>query len=203
MTVDTWIAVAAIIAVATITPGPNNLIVLEAGVRGGWREGLPLITAVIAGGLLLLTLVWAGAGLLFAAEPRLRTLLALAGSAYLFRLGAALLLPPAQAEAGTEVRTPSPTSPRSWAGVVLFQLVNPKAWVLMLTATAVVERSGWEGMIGLAALFAMLSASSLVIWTVAGSVLAAVLDQPCRRRWLDRGMGAVLIGSAAAVLGVW
>ncbi|MGH8195063.1 MAG: LysE family transporter, partial [Woeseiaceae bacterium] len=85
---DAWIAIAGILIVAFITPGPNNFLVLEAAARRGLLAALPVVAAVNLGGILLLALTWSGAGAAFDAIPQLAGLFAIAGGAYLAGLGA-------------------------------------------------------------------------------------------------------------------
>lgn len=198
---EAWIAVVGVIAIATITPGPNNFLMLDAGVRGGLSSAAPLIGAVIAGGVALLALVWAGAGPAFEAEPRLRVALMFAGAAWLFWLGVKMIS--SSWRIGAKAASLPSTSgglPQSLAGVFAFQLVNPKAWVLMLTATAAIADAGsndWWSFAVLAAIFTGLSGLCLALWTVAGTVLGSYLG---KTPWFDRSMGAVLIASAAALI---
>ncbi|MGH8496130.1 MAG: LysE family translocator [Gammaproteobacteria bacterium] len=194
-------ALVAIIAVATITPGPNNFIVLAAGARGGLPSAGPLIGAVIAGGLVLIALTWAGAALLFEAEPRLRLLLTVTGSAYLAWLGV-VMIRHASSPAGTANELPQPDSalPRTWLGVAAFQLFNPKAWVLVVTATAAITRNGWQGFSVLAAVFVTLSGICLALWALVGSTIGAFLGDGRSKRCFDRAMGGLLIVSAALLI---
>lgn len=195
---EAWLAVAGIIAVATFTPGPNNLIVLEAGARGGFSAAVRPASAVIAGSLALLALAWAGAGVLFEAEPRLRSLLALAGSTWLCSLGIRLIRQSVRArQAATAAPAHAGALPRDWAAIVLFQLVNPKAWGLVVTATAAVGGRGWTELALLALLLAALSACGLALWTVAGSLLRNLRDEAMRR--FDLVCGIVLVACAATM----
>ena len=88
---DAFLALAAVVTVGAITPGPNNWVVMRAAARSGAAGAVPVIAGVVLGSLALLVLVAAGGGAAFEAEPRLRTALAIGGSLYLAALGARLV----------------------------------------------------------------------------------------------------------------
>lgn len=195
---EQWIAVVAFLTVALITPGPNNLLALDAGARGGLASAVPIIGAVIAGGLGLLALAWTGAGLAFEALPRLQKVLTIAGSVYLALLGVAMIVQTMRPY-GTGSASKNPL-PQTWLGVTLFQFVNPKAWVLMVTATASVAPNGWGAFAALAGTFTVLSGLCLALWTVAGSIVVTFLSDGRSRRWFDRALGGTLIASAGFLM---
>ena len=88
---DALIGVAGLVAVAAITPGPNNLVVMRTAAHSGFMGALPAIAGIVAGGLAMLLLVIAGVGVLFAAEPRLYSLITVGGGVYLCWLGVGLV----------------------------------------------------------------------------------------------------------------
>ena len=192
---DSLIAVSGFVTVAAITPGPNNFIVMAAAARGGMRAAMPAAAGVLAGSLCLLLIVWAGAGAAFGAAPNLRSLLTVAGALYLGWLGCRLAWGE-RAHAAGAVRPAAPGLPRTGLGVAGFQFLNPKGWVLVLTATALVSAEP-AGLYALVALFIIVPALCLSLWAFAGSAIAERLKYPKARVWFDRTMGALLIVSAA------
>ncbi len=198
---EALLAVAGFVTAAAITPGPNNFIVMGAAARGGFGAATPLIAGVVVGSLALLTLVWAGAGVAFEAQPRLRSALTIAGCLYLAWLGASLIR-----QAGKSGRngTSSATRklPSTAPGLAAFQFLNPKSWVMVLTATAAVtgDTGGVWSLAALAAVFTAVTGVCLTSWALAGSAIADLLKEPRAKRWFDRAMGGLLIGSAALLL---
>jgi len=86
--------------------------------------------------------------------------------------------------------------PAGVAGLFGFQFLNPKSWVLVLTATAATP-AGWSGLARfgwLAALFAIIPTLCLLLWAALGKTTAAA------GTWLDRILGALLIASALLLL---
>jgi threonine/homoserine/homoserine lactone efflux protein len=196
---EALIGAAGAIAAAALTPGPNNFVVMRTAARGGLAAALPAIAGVVLGSLALLAVVVAGAGAAFEAVPHLRMALAIAGCLYLVYLGAQLLrggsrggterapAPAAQAaqdgkpmenvQAARETRNAAESQerlPAGVAGLFGFQFLNPKSWVLVLTATAATPAS-WSALARfgqLAALFAVIPTVCLLLWATLGKATA-------------------------------
>ncbi len=200
---ESVLAIATILTVGAVTPGPNNFIVMAAGSRGGFPSAGPLMAGILAGGLLLLSFAWAGVSLIFQTEPRLQILLSVAGSTYLAWLGGQMIWRTRQ-NVTEKIDNASQNNVLSYTsfGVAVFQLFNPKAWVLILTLTAATMRS-LDGLLGfstLAALFVVVSATCLTLWALAGSIIGKLLADAIAKRWFDRSLGGLLVISAAALL---
>ncbi|HVR81220.1 MAG TPA: LysE family translocator [Luteimonas sp.] len=188
------IGAAGLIAVAAITPGPNNLIVMRAAAHSGFMGALPAIAGIVAGGLAMLLLVMAGADVVFAAEPRLHRVITVGGGVYLCWLGVSLVMG-GFAKPGAHGVTPARTLPAGAAALFGFQFLNPKSWVMVLTVTAGV-RGGAEAsqvFLPLAALFTVIPALCLALWCSLGVLMTT---RPRVRSWLDRVMGVLLVVSA-------
>jgi len=193
-------AAAALVAVGAITPGPNNLIVMRAAARSGLVGAAPAIAGVVLGSVTLLVVVALGGGALFQALPGARTAIAVAGCLYLSWSGAWLVVtsfrrtaPPRElADPGLPARTGS---------LFAFQFLNPKSWVMALTATSAVQAAGAAATIALLApLFVLVPALCLIVWSSLGSLLGNALRRRSVRIWTDRALGALLFVSAALLL---
>lgn len=191
------IGVAGLIAVTAITPGPNNLVVMRAASHLGFIGALPAITGILAGGLAMLIVVMAGGGVVFTAEPRLYPVIALGGGLYLCWLGASLVID-SFAKTDAHAATPARELPAGAAGLLVFQFLNPKSWVMVLTVTAAVQ-GGTEAsqvFLPLAVMFTVIPAFCLALWSALGVLMTRWLDRPRVRNWLDRVMGLLLFVSA-------
>ena len=197
---DALLGVAAVVTVGAITPGPNNWVVMRAAARSGAAGAVPVIAGVVLGSLALLVLVAAGGGAAFQAEPRLKAALAIGGSLYLAGLGTRLMLKtfsrPPRTGPDTE-RLPS-----GLLGLFGFQFLNPKSWVMVLTATAAAQNGSGAlpTFLRLAGLFVLIPAACLVVWSAFGSLMARGLERPAIRPWVDRAMGLLLVGSALLLI---
>lgn len=190
-----WWAVTGIVAVAFVTPGPNNFAVLAAASRIGFIGAAAPAAGVIAGTIALVLVSWAGVGALFDMSPAMHSGLPVAGGFYFAWLGVQLF----RAHEGIEQG--SALAPASVSFIAMFglQFVNPKAWVLVLTVTAVAP----GGVSNLPVLVLTMATASLVclsLWAGIGNVIGVWLHRREARRWLDRVLGASLIGLAALTL---
>jgi len=188
------IPVFTILTVAAITPGPNNLIVMTAATRGGFWATLPSIAGVVVGGLLLMLLVWAGIDAIFETVPDFKTLLRIAGAAYLVWLGGTIIWGALQSNSDRG-SAQSSTLPSSMFGVAVFQFLNPKSWVLIVTVTAAMSETT-SGLVMLAVLMGVVMTACLSMWALAGSLLANCLKHETSRRVFDITMGVLLVASA-------
>jgi threonine/homoserine/homoserine lactone efflux protein len=192
---DALIAAAGILLVGAITPGPNNLVVMAAGARGGIGCALPALAGIILGTLAMSAIVVLGVGAAFAAEPRLRTAITAAGCLYLAWLGLRLFTAcdaKAMATSPSETRLPSHA-----AGLFFFQFLNPKAWAMVLTVTSGVHSGIGATRIGLlVVLIVLIPAVCLALWAWLGSLMTRQLAHTRAGTWFQRAMGALLVVSA-------
>ncbi|HET7587627.1 MAG TPA: LysE family translocator [Gammaproteobacteria bacterium] len=192
------LAVAGFVFVAAITPGPNNLVVMRMAMCTGVSRALPAIAGVVAGGMVLLGLATAGLGRLAAADARIRSGVMMVGCCYLAWLGASLIV--------RSFRTPaaglsSKASPAGAAGLFAFQFLNPKGWAMVMTAASTIGSGrGGVDFASLAVIFIVIPAICLLLWSSLGALLARHLARNAVRRRFDRGMGALLVGSALLLL---
>lgn len=116
--------------VMSITPGPNNVMLTAGGANFGFRRTLPHMTGICIGVAIQLLATCAGLGALFDRWPQLQLTLGWAGAAYLVFLGWQLLR-------SQDVQVREGARPVSLLEAVGFQFLNPKAWVMTITAAAV------------------------------------------------------------------
>lgn len=195
------IAIAGLLFVGAITPGPNNLIVLRQASRGGWSGALPSMLGVVGGGLTLLALVAVGVGGLFAAEPLASLAIAVVGGLYLAVLGGRLIAGTLGRESGA-LEASTEGLPAGARGLFVFQFLNPKGWILTLTVVAAAQTALPESVRGptLLGLYLVIPISCLAVWALLGVALARSLQREGVKRWVDRVMGALLVGFALLLL---
>ena len=86
MSVDIFLALLVFAFVTSITPGPNNFMLLASGVNFGFRRTVPHMLGIAFGFLSLLLGVGFGLGAVLASYPSLHTGLKIAGGLYLLYL---------------------------------------------------------------------------------------------------------------------
>ncbi len=194
---DSLLAACGLLCVAAITPGPNNLVVLRAAGHAGLRGALPAIIGIVCGGLLLLAVTALGAGATFAAYPSLRRWTGVIGALYLVWLGVSLC---AAGVAPRQAATTSEALPAGILGLIGFQFLNPKSWVIVLTVLAAMPATGLPDYLRLAGLFVLIPALCLLLWAALGAWLVRWLVRPGARRGVDIAMGFLLVACAFLLL---
>jgi len=175
--------------VTTITPGPNNAMLLASGVNFGFRRTLPHICGISAGVALLMLSVGYGLGEAFRLFPRLYTVLETASVVYLLYLAWKI---------GTsdqvQVNKGEPR-PMTFFEAVAFQWINPKAWMMVLTAATTLHLSdnyGFNAML-MAAVFVVIGFPSISLWAAGGLALRRVLSNRQRLRTFNITMAVLLV----------
>jgi threonine/homoserine/homoserine lactone efflux protein len=175
----------------SITPGPNNMMLFASGVNFGFRRTIPHMFGIGVGFLSLLIGVGLGLGALLATVPVIYTTLKIAGGLYLlyiaWKIGSSRTL----GEGKTSGR------PMTFLGAAAFQWVNPKAWVMAVTAMAVyVDPTHYLWSVVVVGLvFAAVNLPSVSTWAGFGSVLRDWLSVPVRLKWFNITMAVLLVAS--------
>ena len=186
MTQDLLIALMGFAFATSVTPGPNNMMLLASGANFGLRRTVPHMLGISLGHALMVFVVGLGLAGLFAAEPRLFLGLKVVSVAYMLWLAwkIATAAPPREGKAGGR--------PFTFVQAALFQWVNPKAWAMALTAVTVYAPGGGVVATALvAAVFAAVNLPSVTVWAAAGQGV---------RRWLDTAGRLVAFNITMAVL---
>ena len=190
MTQELLLGLLAFAFVSSITPGPNNLMLLASGANYGFRRTVPHMLGISIGHSVMVVLVGIGLMGLFEAWPPLHMILTVAGIAYLLWLAwkIANAAPP-----GTgDVRG----RPFSFLQAAAFQWVNPKAWQMALTAITLYAPDRSLGGVALVAgVFALTNLPSISLWTVMGRNLRRLMSSPGRLRAFNWTMAVLLVAS--------
>jgi threonine/homoserine/homoserine lactone efflux protein len=197
MTADLLLAFVAFAFVTSITPGPNNMMLLASGVNFGVRRSLPHMLGISLGFMLLVAAVGLGLGQLFEQVPLLHSVLRYAGAAYLLYLAWKI------AQSGAPQSSGAPAArPFTFLQAAAFQWVNPKAWIMAIGAiTTYTPHEGFfTNVLLIAALFALVNCPSVGLWTVAGSLLRNWLNNPRALRAFNIGMALLLVASLYPIL---
>lgn len=192
MSLEIFVALLVFAFVTSITPGPNNLMLLTSGVTFGFMRTIPHMLGIGFGFTLLLLAVGAGLGALIHAVPALYLLIKVAGGLYLLYLAwhiATAVAP--EAEAGKTAR------PLGFLGAAAFQWINPKAWVMAITAMATYTEPSayWPTMLLVATAFALVNLPCVSSWAGLGTLLRGWLAEPERLRLFNIGMAVLLVAS--------
>ncbi|KPB00470.1 LysE family translocator [Ahrensia marina] len=197
MTYDLFLALVGFAFVSSITPGPNNLMLMASGANFGFARTVPHMLGIGLGFTLMVFLVGIGLAQVFDNVPVLHTVLKVVSVFYMFWLAwkIANSAPPKKSEAeGT---------PITFLQAAAFQWVNPKAWAMALTAVTVYSPSrDAEGALWVALIFGATNLPSVSSWTVLGQQMRRLLTNPKRLTAFNWSMAALLIASLYPVLGM-
>ena len=189
MSADTLIALVLFAFATSITPGPNNMMLFASGVNFGFRRTIPHMLGIGAGFLSLLIGVGMGLGAVLHAYPPAFIALKVAGGLYLlwiaWKIGSSRSMGEGEAKA----------RPMTFLGAAAFQWVNPKAWVMAVTAMAVYPNPEHYALaVAIVALvFAAVNVPSVSTWAGFGSALREWLSVPVRLKWFNITMAMLLV----------
>jgi len=195
MTHEQLLALAAFAFVTSITPGPNNLMLMASGANFGVRRTVPHMLGVALGFVFMTVLVGAGLAQAFVAVPQLYTALKVVSVAYLLFLSWKIATAPPPGEAARAGR------PMTFLAAAAFQWVNPKAWAMALTAVSVYTPSQTTaGILAVAIVFSIVNLPSVGTWAVLGQGMRRVLTNPVRMKAFNVLMAVLLVASLYPVL---
>lgn len=195
MNFDVLPALALFAFVSSITPGPNNLMLMASGANFGMRRTIPHMVGISIGFMAMMILTGLGLIQIFDLYPLIYTVLKILSVAYLLYLAwkIATAAPLKQREAESR--------PMTFLQAAAFQWVNPKAWSMTLTAITVYVADGGVGMLMIGALFfALVNLPSVTVWVVIGQQMARFLTNPARLRAFNWTMAALLVVSLYPLL---
>ena len=197
LSLDLLLGFALFALVTSITPGPNNTMLLASGVNFGFNRTIPHMLGITCGFFVLVVAVGFGLGAVFQTYPLLYTVLRYVGAAYLLYLAWKI------AHSGPVSDSEKPEAkPISYLGAAAFQWVNPKAWIMAIGAisTYTPMQGYFTNVIVIAAVFALINLPSVGVGAACGTLLRNVLKD---RRWLrlfNWGMAALLVASLYPIL---
>lgn len=193
MTHEAFLAFLIFAFATSITPGPNNILLMTSGVNHGFRATLPHMCGVAAGFVLLLLGTGLGLSEVFSRYPAVYGVMKWLGASYFVYFAWKL------ASAPTQTMTAESRAGGAWRfhDAVAFQCVNPKGWIMAVGAfSSYVPATSSPVLVSTMALvFALIAAPCFMVWVLFGSRLRRYLEQGIRRRIFNLGMAGLLLTS--------
>ncbi|MEO9273903.1 LysE family translocator [Marinomonas sp. 5E14-1] len=199
MTFSVWLAVAPLLMLLSLGPGPNNFLAMHNGIQVGAEKA---VTAVVGRNLAfsILMLVSAlGLGAIIVASAFWFSVIKLCGVAYLFYVGiktwrsAAIVLEEHESEEGTKAKRGNFARMRQ---EFLVAIGNPKA-ILLFTAIfpqmldlnqPVVMQFFWMGLT-----FCVTEFIAAYVYAMSGKQIRRLIRSPKGMKNLNRGMGSIFV----------
>lgn len=180
----------------SLTPGPNNIMLLASGVNFGFTRTIPHMAGVVAGFAFLLLMVGLGIGQSVMAFPAALLGLKIAGAVYLVWL--AFKVATSSGSATGEGRG----TPMTFLQAVAFQWVNVKGVLMGISAVAAFTRPASFGptLTMLISVSFVANVTSVLVWTLFGTSLRGFLSDPRRARVFNVGMAVLLLASLYPML---
>lgn len=194
---DIFIAVFFFAFSTTVTPGPNNIMIMSSGVNYGVKASLPHFLGICLGFPAMVLLVGMGFGAVLEQLPSLHQMIKIVGTLYLLWLAWVIgSQTPKAIEKGNR-------TPLTFWQAVLFQWVNGKAWVMATGAVAAfttVAGTLWSEVMAITAAFLAVAFPCVGVWLVAGAGLRQLLTNHTAQRIFNIAMAILLVFSVLPVV---
>jgi threonine/homoserine/homoserine lactone efflux protein len=176
---------------SSITPGPNNMMMLASGVNHGFRRSLPHLLGISLGFCFMIMAVGLGLAAVFHQFPLLHTLLKVVGTVYMLWLAYKIASSNSRIEGKNGV-------PMTFLQACAFQWVNPKAWMMALSALSTYPVAGsayLPQVLMVTLVFGIFNGPCVSVWLAVGTGLKRYLDQAAYLKAFNYLMAALLIAS--------
>lgn len=192
--------------VTSVTPGPNNLMLLASGANFGFKRTIPHMLGIGCGMILLLFVTLLGLGEIFARLPVAQLTLKVVGVLYLLWLAWKIASAPvAETRDQAQSAAVSTAQPMRWWQAAAFQFVNPKAWMMALGAVSSFTLSGeqyWLSGLALMCVFFLVNLPAISLWAGFGVVIQQFLSSTRRKRQFNIIMGLLTAATVWMIVGV-
>lgn len=180
--------------VTSITPGPNNIMLLASGVNFGLRATLPHLLGVSAGFFLLLMVAGLGLGEVFKTYPEIYSGMKWVSAAYFIYLAWGIIQSSAPRPSDAYAAS---NQPMSFLGAVAFQWVNPKAVIMAIGyfSSYAPPNSSFFTVLMMSGLFSAINLPCLGAWALFGDRLREHLQVPKVRLIFNWTMAVLLVAS--------
>jgi threonine/homoserine/homoserine lactone efflux protein len=181
--------------VGSASPGPNNTILWASGMQFGFRRTVPHVAGTALGIGTLVLGVAAGIGAFLDAVPSAEVALKILGSAYLLYVSYRVL-------GGGVLGQADVARPLSLRQAIVFQCLNPKAWIFALAAIGAfspAEGSRPAGAALLTGILMVVVTASSALWAIGGVAIGRVVESDRVRRGIQITLGALVVASVALI----
>lgn len=190
--------------ISALTPGPNNILLMSSGALFGWQRSLPHLAGILLGFAILMSSAVFGLGSVVAKWPWLVTIVRIVGAAWLAWMSLRYFVAALQGPQPTAESSPAAISrPFRFFEGVLFQWVNPKALILVISAAgayiALADSIVRRAMI-IVGVFFLAGLISCSLWMIAGDALNRYMSSGRSAKYVNFGMGVLILLTALHIL---
>lgn len=178
---------------STMTPGPNNMMLLSSGLTFGYKRTIPHVLGVTLGFPVMVICVGLGVGQLFEVFPLIYSVLKIAGITYLFWMAWHI----ANTKGSFETKD-AKDKPFTFWQAALFQWINPKAWMMAITSTAAFitdQHAAFVQVVIISSIFFLCAIVSTSSWSLGGMMLRRFIQNRRIVRLFNVTMAILIVGS--------
>jgi len=176
-----------------MSPGPNNFMLLSSGLTFGYQKTLAHIVGVMVGFPIMIIAVGLGIGTVFELYPLLHDILKIVGIAYLLWMAWKIATSSSTMSSEDEIKKPF-----TFVQAVLFQWVNPKAWVMVITAMGsfiTSKENAFLQVLVIAFTYLLIGFLSTNFWALGGLYLQRFISNERRVRVFNVVMALLIVFS--------
>jgi threonine/homoserine/homoserine lactone efflux protein len=196
-TIKILLSIVTFAATMLFTPGPNNIMLLSSGLTFGYKKTISHIFGVALGFAFMVVVVGLGLKNIFEQFPTIFTILKFASILYLFYLAYKIAISSGGFSTKTTIK------PFSFFQAVIFQWVNPKAWIIAISSISIfvnsIENSTIQISI-LAFIFGVVGIISANSWTLGGVALKKIIKNKKHIHYFNILMAILLVFSVLMVV---
>lgn len=192
-----YLAVLLFAVSSTVTPGPNNIMIMTSGLNYGVRDSIPHLLGICFGFPVMVILTGLGFSVVFEMYPLFHEAIKVLGVLYLLYLAWLIASSSPVSLEGKK------TKPLSFTQAALFQWVNPKAWVVATGAVSAytsVSSDIFGQVVYIALAFLLVAFPSLGVWLIFGVGIKKYLKSPRHQKIFNLSMALLLIASVLPIL---
>ncbi|MET4693890.1 LysE family translocator [Endozoicomonas lisbonensis] len=194
---ENYLAVLLFTFSTTVTPGPNNIMIMSSGLNYGIRRSMPHYLGICIGFPAMVAAVGLGFDVIFQKLPFLHDVIKIAGTLYLLYLAYHV------ATASSETNLENNKNPLTFLQAAAFQWVNPKAWIMATGAVAAYTTIDSDILLQVFYItFAFLLAAfpCIAVWLLFGANLKKILKNTLHQRLFNVSMALLLAISVLPVI---
>lgn len=187
---------------SSLTPGPNNVMMMMSGSLFGFKATVPHMLGVIIGFAVLLVSAVFGLSVILEQLPWLTLAIRILGTVWLGWLGLSFILSAAR-ESGAEDQVKTAVRPLRFYEAALFQWANPKALIVATScagAFLTLAPTASERAAFMVAGFVLAGLPSTITWTLAGSALSVLMTTGQHAKYVQIALGVLMLLTAASLL---
>ena len=174
----------------SITPGPNNLMIMLSGINFGLKRSVPHYLGILFGFSAMIILVGIGLGEVFEQFPQLHPIIKYLGAIYMLYLAWQIISsdPHLKEAKGSK-------KPLGFLKPALLQWLNPKAWIMtvgVIAAYTIQDASMMHQIFVISMIYFLIGIPCVGLWLVSGVALSKFLRNPDHMRRFNWAMGALL-----------